>query len=111
MRIRAKSFEAWMLYHFNKEELKDIAEHGVDGGFHGLTHYCDTVSLYDKFHHEIWRCLWDDFRDYGHDTVYEFMATWNKAHAPANDMQFKNHLVWYMAETIARRITDEAMTA
>ena len=37
----------WLLENL-KEELKDIATHGCEGGFTGLIYYHETSFLYDK---------------------------------------------------------------
>src|SRR5690606_40944928 len=37
MRVRAKTFKNWMKANFSKEQLRDIAQHGADAGWGGLT--------------------------------------------------------------------------
>lgn len=101
MIIRAKTFKDWMKSNFKKSEMRDITDHGVDGGFLGLTYYCDTSKLYDKFHKEIWDALFEDSEDLGYKNIFSFIASFNRNEA-SNDVQFKNLLVWYLAEKIAR---------
>ena len=31
-----------------KDSLQDIANHGIDGGFHGFVYYTDTVAFYKR---------------------------------------------------------------
>ena len=48
MIIRAKNFAAWMKRNLSKGQLKDLAAHGADAGWPGLTYYKDTCKLYEK---------------------------------------------------------------
>lgn len=107
MIIRSKTFTAWMKTNFDKGQLRDIADHGADAGWGRLTYYHHTTKLYDRFEDEIWDALVDDAQDFGHANVYEFMETWNKNYMPQSAAQFKNQLVWYMAERIARQLTED----
>jgi hypothetical protein len=43
----------------------------------------------------------------GYSNIYEFLATFNKAHMPENYRMFANQLIWYMAEKIAWEETGE----
>jgi len=104
--IRAKTFENWMRANFDRDLLRDIAQR-ADAGWYGLTYYTDTTKLYNRFEDEIWEALVSDTEDFGYKTVYEFMAIFNPQYAPTDPTTFKNQLVWYMAERIARQLTDE----
>jgi len=107
MIIRSKTFKQWFKANFTKEEMRDMVNHGVDGGFHLLTYYSDTVKIYETFKMEIHDALQDDAESYGYSNVHEFMATFNKDHAPGNYTQSANQMTWYMAERTARELTDE----
>jgi len=102
--VRAKSFEDWMKANFSKQDLRDMVRYGVDGGFSGLTYYNDTVKLYDKFADEIWDALYNDAQNMGYNNVLQFIVECFRDSDVASDAQFKNMLVWYMAERTARAI-------
>ena len=103
--IKAKSFKAWMLANFTKDELPDIARQ-VDAGWAGLTYYKDTVALYEKFDEEIWAALYEDAQSFGAPNVVQFIADLGGAKDVNDDAHFKNLLVWYMAERVARELTE-----
>jgi len=100
------SFSAWMIRNFSVQERQDMANHGVDGGFHHLTYYVDTARLHDKFGDEIWDKLYEDAENQGMN-IMEFIGTFNGSKDVGNLTQLKNLLVWYMAEEIARELTEE----
>jgi len=101
MIIRAKSFEGWFNANL-KDYKRDIAEHGANLGYPGITYYRDTVALYDKFTDEIWDALYDEAEGNG-QTILELIASFNGAKDVGSDDQFKNLLVWYMCERIANK--------
>jgi hypothetical protein len=107
MIIRSRTMNQWMKANFNTDELRDIARHGAGTGWPRLTYYTDTTKLYDKFADEIWEALWSDTQDFGYDSVYKLLGTFNANHMPATDAQFKNQLVWYLAERIAQESDNE----
>lgn len=85
------------------ETLADLARGGADAGFPGLTYYSDTVALYDEFSEEIWEALYEDANDMGVAHPIDLIATFGGAKNVGSDAQFKNLMVWYMAERIAHR--------
>ena len=106
MRIRSKTFRDWMKANFTKGELRDLAQHGADTGWHGLTYYADTKALYRRFADEIWEALVEDAEEYGYRNVFEFIAEFRRADV-ANRTQVENLLVWYMAERTARSLVGD----
>lgn len=107
MRIRSKTFRDWMKANFTKGELSDLAQHGADTGWHGLTYYSETTALYRRFANEIWEALIEDAAEYGYRNVFEFIATFRLANNVANRTQVENLLVWYMAERTARELAED----
>ena len=105
MRIRAKTFRDWMKANFSKGELRELAQHGAEAGWHGLTYYSETTALYRRFADEIWETLIKDAEEHGYRNVFEFIATFRLADV-ANREQVENLLVWYMAERTAHRLVD-----
>lgn len=96
-----KTFKDWMLQQFDRSELKDISNHGVDGGFNGLIYTAECVALHDAYEKELWDMLYEDAKEFGFDNIPAFMATWNRKDM-LNDLdQIKNMIVWYFAEKIA----------
>ena len=106
VKTKAKTFESWMRHNFTKDEMKDIAEHGASCGFPGLTYYSDTVSLHDTFEDDIWDALYEECENMGSNNVMELIASFGGAKDVGSIDQFKNLLVWFMAERIAYRITE-----
>jgi len=101
MQTKTKTFKEWMLKHFDADEIKDISNHGVDGGFNGLIYTTECVKLHDEYEKELWDMLYEDAKEFGFDNVPAFMATWNRKDM-LNDLdQIKNMIVWYAAEKIA----------
>ncbi|HDY88034.1 MAG TPA: hypothetical protein ENH82_07985 [bacterium] len=98
------TFKEWMEKQYDKQELKDMIEHGVDGGFSGLIYYSETVELFEEHKEEIFDKLVEQAEEFGHANVYEMLGTFYKDHMPGNYSQFANQLVWYMAEETAREI-------
>jgi len=101
------SFKDYMKDIYSKEELQDMVERGCDSGFGGLTYYSDTVILHDKFEDEIWDKLYEDAESMGNDNIMAFIADFNGAKNVGDLTQLKNLLVWWMAEEIARELTEE----
>lgn len=100
------TFTNWMKDNLSEGEMKDLAKYGADTGWPGLTYYRDTVRLYESYHDDIWDMLCEDAEQAGYDSVFAFMAIFGRNDA-VTDTQFKNLLVWYAAERVARRITQD----
>lgn len=106
MILRAKTFRKWFDANL-KESANDIVNHGADGGYPGITYYRDTCKLYDKYQDEIWEWLVDDAEAFGAKNVFEFIASWGGARFVGTSDQFKNLVIWYAAEKIAREYEDK----
>lgn len=106
MIIRAKDFRTWFKANL-KDSAHDIARYGADAGYPCITYTSDTVTIFDKFGHEIWDMAVEDANDFGSKNVCEMIAGFSR-----NDMidggldQFKNLMVWYACEKVAREIDD-----
>lgn len=105
MIIRSKSFRDWMQANFDKDDLRDIARYGCGNGFPGLTYYTDTVKLYDRFEDEIWERAYEYAEGMDYTSILDMLANANGADV-ATGTQFKNLMVWLVAEEIARELTD-----
>lgn len=89
-----------------RDTMRDLARHGADSGFPGITYYSDTVAMYDRHEEEIWRALTEDAEEFGFDNVPAFIGSFNGAAQADDETRFKNLLCWYMAERIAREFDD-----
>lgn len=101
MQVRGKDFRTWF-----KNNLKDyaqgIANHGADAGYPCITYTSDTVKIFDKFGDEIWDMAVEDAESMGHKNVAEMIAGFNRADMMSGLDQFKNLMVWYACEKVAR---------
>lgn len=88
------------------DTLRDIARHGADAGWPGLTWYTDTTKLYQEHADEIWEALYEDAQDLhlgdGPTNVIKLISNFGGATNVGSAVQFENLLVWYMAERVAR---------
>jgi hypothetical protein len=107
MKIRAKTFEHWLTRRFCRRELKDMLDHGVNGGWEGLTYYKDTTALYAKFKEEIWEHIIEESEMMGCSNPFAYLATLPIADWTNNVVTMENRLVWYMAESMAWRILNQ----
>ena len=106
MKIRAKTFKKWVQFNFNKSQLQDIANHGADGGWYGLTYTTDIVKLYAKYKEEIWEHLCDESESFGHHNPFEMIALFDGAKRVNNASSMETLMAWYMTESVAHQITE-----
>lgn len=99
-----KSFKEWMATNFEHYQLADIVNHGIEGGFPGLTYYSETIELYKQFEEEIWDMLEEDAESEGKSAL-ELIASFGGAKNVCSGAQFENLLVWYAAERVAHELT------
>lgn len=103
--IRAKDFRSWFKANL-KDSARDIASHGADAGYPFITYTSDTVAIFDKFGAEIWDMAVDDAESFGCRNVAEFISGFSRADMLSGFDQFKNLMVWYACEKVAREIDD-----
>lgn len=94
------TFKQWMLEKFERDELRDMVEHGVQGGFSGLIYYQETVELYEQYYQEIWEMLCDEANSLGMNPV-ELINNFRRSSSVVNHKEFVNLLVWFAAEKVA----------
>lgn len=99
------------------QTLRDISNHGIDGGYHGFIYYADTVEFAEDNFYEIKKSLENLY--YGEDILQGLtswgclknynLSTWEIAEALYNPEsewreQVYNALAWYAAEETAHAI-------
>jgi hypothetical protein len=105
MIIRSKTFKAWFNANL-KEYASDIANHGADAGYPYISYTSDTVTIYNHFESEIWDMLNEAKDEMGYKSVPELITTFGRIDMADDPDQFKNLLVWFACETLAREISD-----
>jgi hypothetical protein len=96
----------WLVLEEKKEVLliKDIAEHGCEGGVTGLIYYWETTKFHDEHEDEIWSIVSRFAVDSG-QTIMQYIAVVAK---DAGDLkQLKNNLVWLAVESVAQDLDEE----
>lgn len=101
------TFREWLTETLDAEQIAELADHGADAGWPGLTYTSECVELYDRFAGEIREALNQDAEDFGYPNPDAFVASFRRSDMLWDDEQRKNLLAWYMAEKVAREISDE----
>ena len=87
--------------------IKDIAEHGCQGGVSGLIYYTETTKFHDDHEDEIWNLV-QRYADDSGQTIMKYIGNISKA---GSITQLKNDLVWLAVEVNAQDILDERLAA
>ena len=74
------------------EEIKDVANHGCEGGVSGFIYYYETRLFFNEYEEEIEQELYDI---YGDDWMREIV----NLPSIVDTITFKNHCVWVIVET------------
>ena len=88
----------------DKEDVKDIANHGCSGGVSGLIYYNETTKFYDDHVKEIWEML-EDAADQEGQTLMEKVYSITKDEESYRT--FRNQLVWWAVEVRAQELQVE----
>jgi hypothetical protein len=100
----AKTFRQWFIRNL-KESAQDIAEHGADAGYPFISYTRDTVKIYDKYEEEIWDKLNESADGQGVHPM-TLVASFGRADMATSPGGFKNLLVWFACEELARELTN-----
>jgi len=103
--LRAKTFKNWFDHNL-KEYAGDIANHGADCGYPYITYTRDTVRLFDRYGSAIWEMAVEDAESMGHRNVAEMLAEFRRTDMMDDLDRFKNLMVWYACEKLARDLED-----
>tara|TARA_Y100001963_G_scaffold99461_1_gene136882 strand:+ start:126 stop:440 length:315 start_codon:yes stop_codon:yes gene_type:complete len=89
-----------ILQTYNKEELKEIANHGCQSGVCSQhIYYGDTIQFYDTFETDIMDEL---VLNYGYDLLVDLFKDAN-----ADLTVYKNNVVWAFIEMVAFEAVEE----
>ncbi len=102
----AETFRSWLTETLDAEQIEDLAGHGADAGWPGMTYTSDCVELFDPFQEEIREALNEDAESYGYDSPEAFVATFGRSDMLWSEDGRKNLLAWFMAERTAHQITE-----
>ena len=94
------------LVEYEKQELgliKDIAEHGCEGGVTGLIYYFETSKFHDEHEDEIWSLLSDAADAAG---IANGLMLYNICKQPTSMRVLKNDLVWFAVQITAQELVD-----
>ena len=105
------TFRAWLTETLDGQQIEELAGHGADAGWPGLTYTSDCVELFERYAEEIRDALNEDTEEYGYDSPEAFVATFNRSDMLWSEDTRKNLLVWYMAERVAHAIVAECEVA
>ena len=86
-----------------EEDFKQIAKHGIDGGFNGFIYYRDTVKFFNENEQLIEDFIHDAAIEHGYDSIFEMCSALTTVHSIN---EFKNWCSWYIAEEVAHWKTD-----
>ena len=102
------NFRAWLMDTLDPEQIEDLAGHGADAGWPGLTYTSECVELFERFEGEIREALNEDTEAFGYESPEAFVATFRRSDMLWDEDSRRNLLVWYLAVRTAHEITDEA---
>ena len=105
-----EQFTEWFKENLS-EQARDIAEHGADADWPCITYTADCCDLFDQFADEIWDHAVQEAEDFGCKNVAEMIAGFGRSDMLETWDTFRNLMLWYACETVARQITDEQEAA
>lgn len=103
-----ETFRGWLLDTLEPDQLHELATHGADTGWPGLTYTADCVELYDRYRDDIRAALEEDAEALGYDCPDAFVASFGRSDLLWTEDGRRTLLVWYLAERIAREVTEAA---
>ena len=102
-----ETFRAWMQETLDGQQIEELANHGADAGWPGLSYTSDCVELFERYEGEIREALNEDTEAFGYDCPEALVATFGRSDMLWSEDGRKNLLVWYMAERTAHAIVAE----
>ncbi len=103
-----------------KESAPDVANHGIDGGFHGFIYYTDTMQFANKNKDDLDELLSSDAQEFGFDSVPAFIQSfrcvgtdWSQDEIARalygkkrDHTTVLNAIAWYAAEAVCHNYAD-----
>lgn len=107
-----------------RESLRDVANHGADGGFPGFVYYAETGAFYAKHQEAIRELAQELANEFGEESVLSFVkgfrcikdagstedeiaqTLWRTS--KYHDPQVANGLAWFALESVAREECPDA---
>lgn len=99
------TFREWFKANLS-EYASDIANHGADAGFPEITYTSDTVKLFDAYGDDIWALAVEMADSVGSKNVAAMIAEFARSDMLDSLDRFKNLMVWFACEEIAREMVD-----
>lgn len=95
-----QSFREYLEETYSEQEIRDIAQHGCEGGVNGMIYYSETTELYNQFA--------DDLHDHISYNMMEMGCEFpdyiiNNISTPEH---FRNAMVWLVTQSIACDLVD-----
>ena len=105
------SIEKWLREGQEDERflIKDIAEHGCEGGVSGLIYYNETVAFYAAHEANIWEILVEAAEAAGEPVLK--MVSDLIADKVTSNTTVKNYVVWLAVEIKAQELVEEQEAA
>ncbi len=100
------TFREWLTGTLDAEQIEDLARHGADTGWPGITYTSECVELFDRYSDEIREALNEDAEAFGYESPEAFVATFNRRDMLWSEDGRKNLLVWYMSERVAHDVVE-----
>lgn len=98
-KLKTKSkynFEKFVKLLYTRDEMSDIVEHGMSGGFHSATYYWETEIIHDLWEKELWDLAYNVAQDMGVKSVMDIIA---QSPTEVNSLaELKNWMVWFGIE-------------
>ncbi len=97
----------WMIDQYQDGEIAEIAEHGCDAGWSGISYTSDCAALFDTYQDEIWNLLVDTADSLGEDPMTLIAGFRRSDMTKSGINEFKNLLVWFAVEHYANEMSNQ----
>jgi hypothetical protein len=88
------------------DDLRQVARHGADTGWGGVSHTKDTVEFYDRNEEAVWDLLEEAKDSTGAPNIMAPVAGFARADDVQDADSFKNLLSWFALEEVGRTVEE-----